>query len=87
MDELALFKSAIELGVVGLMFVMWWLERKDRIGSEKREDVFKNLVIRAENREEEVINVIKENTKAITTLTGIIDHDSRSRTERLHQRQ
>lgn len=81
MDEVTLVSKALELGIVGLMFVMWWLERKDRVTAERREDVFKSIVVRAENREEEVIGVIKENTKAITDLSGIIQRSGSQRVQ------
>lgn len=83
MDELTLLGKALELGVVGLMFVMWWLERKDRVNTEKREDTFRSIVLRAENREEEVIGVIKENTKAITGLSSIIERYQHSEHQRM----
>lgn len=71
MDQLV--SEALKLGISGLFFIMWWMERKD---GRKLEDILKEVTQMAQNslkREEELLRVVKENTQAITKLTSIVE--------------
>ena len=68
MEEL--LKPILELGVVGLLFVMWWHERKDRLSAEdKGNSVGKILELTAANNAA-LLDVVRDNTAALGALTG-----------------
>lgn len=68
-----LVKAALELGVTGLLFVMWWYERKDRISTDSKLDKATTISISFENMSKELMTCIKENTTATVKLLERIE--------------
>ena len=61
-------------GIVGLMFVMWWNERKDRLRAEglvgNGHTIAKNVI----EQNAVLIELVKSNTAAMTALKEEIKH-------------
>lgn len=69
MNELTpLVKPILELGVTGLLFIMWWFERQDRINTVKSLDRVTSISSSFENMSKEMIQCIKDNTTATVKL-------------------
>lgn len=68
MNELTILKPILELGITGLLFLMWWFERKDRLTSDKKVDALTNLLTNYDRLANELITCIKENTKVTVEL-------------------
>lgn len=72
----ALIPEVAQMGIAGLFFVMWWLERRDKTTSEKQvakmTDVAGRACSLAEEAHEdrrEMIQALQNNTEAMTVLT------------------
>lgn len=66
--DIGIVKEALNLGVAGLFFVMFWMERKDRISAENK---LKETLPRLKTIEEifeMVVQVLRENTEALDQL-------------------
>ena len=75
MAEAQIAKIILELGVVGLLFVMWWFERKDRMASEKNKDAEEKKKEKREELLEEsvkmngvLVDLVREQTSATVEL-------------------
>jgi len=76
MAEVTALTGVAQFGIVGMLFYMWWMERKDRIVSdaaltEQKADRKKleSLAEESNRLSASLISVIQANTKAITILT------------------
>jgi hypothetical protein len=56
-----LLKAIIELGIAGLLFVMWWNERKDRVKAEDERKEKDELAREAHEDRATLIKVIENN--------------------------
>ena len=62
MNELTFIKPILELGITGLLFLMWWFERKDRLANDRKIDSQSNLLDNYNRLANELIACIKQNT-------------------------
>lgn len=62
------FKLIAELGVIGLLFTMWWFERKDRLATEKKCDRLENVASQSVTTTGELVKLVKESTAALVAL-------------------
>ncbi len=60
--------QAASLGVAGLLFVMWWQERQDRLRGEARLARLLEQAGRIGAAHEQVLEVVRANTEALTAL-------------------
>lgn len=65
-------KQAISLGISGLLFVMWWSERHERLkdGSKAREVLGQARQLATLNQQ--LLDVLRSNTEALVALRGEI---------------
>lgn len=64
-----LIKSILDLGVVGVIAVMWWLERKDRLATEDYAKMLQDTEKQGKRREDTLIQLVTNNTKALSDNT------------------
>lgn len=72
--EASIVPLLANLGLGGLFFFMWWMERKDKT---TLQDLVKNVldvVQSGKTREQILVDVTNANTKAFTILTERIEH-------------
>lgn len=62
----------IDYGVVGILFVMWYLERQDRIKSDKNVDKLLELGERANKNSEILIGLAQRMTEAVDKLSKVV---------------
>ena len=73
MEEL--FKLAAGFGISGLFFIMWVLERKDRVATLDFARSIEALGKESTRRESDFTKIVINNTEALTRLTGLIQHE------------
>ena len=56
------------LGIVGIMFVMWWHERKDRLISESKCNRLETVLEKSVTTTAELVKLVKESTAALVAL-------------------
>lgn len=64
----AVLTQAASLGVAGLLFVMWWQERQDRLRGEGRLARLLEQAGRIGAAHEQLLEVVRANTEALTAL-------------------
>ncbi len=64
----AILTQAASLGVAGLLFVMWWQERQDRLRGEGRLARLLEHAGRFGAAHEQLLEVVRANTEALTAL-------------------
>lgn len=56
------------LGIAGLLFVMWWFERQERIAAARGQDDAQRREKELAAISEQLLQVVQANTEAITAL-------------------
>lgn len=71
----------LDYGIVGILFVMWWFERKDKTTEQKRADEAiavaqrsNELAGEAHQDRRDMIAALERNTKAFTALQEEVKH-------------
>lgn len=70
MDQI--LNHAISLGISGLLFVMWWCERQERTRAGTMAHDATLLTERLTGVNDQLLEVIQQNTEALTALRGEI---------------
>lgn len=70
MDQI--LNYAVSLGISGLLFVMWWLERQERTRVSATVHDATLLTERLTGVNDQLLEVIQQNTEALTALRGEI---------------
>ncbi len=55
-------------GIAGLLFVMWWLERRDRLAANGKAAALKMVLEQSNKTNGELVTVVKEITTALGEL-------------------
>ncbi|RMF71780.1 MAG: hypothetical protein D6744_17500 [Planctomycetota bacterium] len=66
MPEVA--QQAMSLGIAGLLFVMWWYERAERIKSAGAAQKLRGEANRIGELSERLLSVVRANTEALVAL-------------------
>ena len=74
--------AAMQLGVGGIFGVMWWTERRDRVAAEAERKEQETRLTSVEADRMVLLDVVRENTEAVTALREAFAHVTPSENQR-----